>query len=89
MNNYYKILRWMKAELRHNPEMYLMTPQCGEFSATTLAETAILEGVAGDDAWSDETHPVWDAAVDAIEQHEREIDDYVDPSDECWRLGRD
>lgn len=64
-----KLLRWMIKELTLYDECYIF-PGDIEPSATLLAEEAITYyGIT--DAWHDDTHYVWDIAVDAIDKYQQ------------------
>lgn len=68
---YEKVLRWMKNELALSPGEYTpikWTVPC----ATMLAEAAAHHGIVDECALDDETHFVWDAAVEAVEWYEEQ-----------------
>ena len=69
-NEYQTIFNWMWQELLDDGSMYV-DPLTGEVNCTALAENAIVDGIADDSAWVNETHPVWDAAVDAADRYPR------------------
>ena len=64
-----RLLQWMIRELILYGECYIYQEDI-EPSATLLAEEAITcYGIT--DAWNDETHYVWDIAVEAIDKHQQ------------------
>lgn len=65
-----RYIGWMIAEAEASADGFVDF-DTGEVSATALAEHAIWQGQAPETAFDDETHAVWDAAVDAADELER------------------